>query len=119
VEDNEMNTKKLALTMSSSEQAIKGQLLRDAHSRGGYSTVCIVEAIWAAHLKDAIYEAQHFLSLAQHFSSGRLEDAATRAIYYGQGTARTVRKILHSGSDVFPLDTKMDIWGNCLDDLFF
>jgi len=39
-----MNTKKLALTMSSSEQAIKNQLLRDAHSRGGYSTVCIVEA---------------------------------------------------------------------------
>lgn len=112
-----MNTKKLALTMSSSELAIKGQLLRDAH-RGGYSTVCIVEAIWAAHLKDAIDEAQHFLSLAQRVSPGRLEDAATRAIYYGQGTARTVRKILHRGSDVFPLDIKMDIWGNWLDDPF-
>jgi len=113
-----MNTKKLAFTMSSSEQAIKSQLLRNAHSRGGYSTVCIVEAIWAAHLKDAIYEAQHFLSLAQRFSAGRLEDAATRAIYYGRGTARTVRRILRSGSDVFPLDMKMDIWGNRLDDRF-
>lgn len=118
MEENQMNTKKLALTMSSSEQAIKNQLLRNAHSRGGYSTVCIVEAIWAAHLKDAIYEAQHFLSLAQRVSPGRLEDAATRAIYYGQGTARTVRKILHRGSDVFPLDIKMDIWGNWLDDPF-
>lgn len=113
-----MNTKKLALTMSSSEQAIKTHLLHNAHSRGGYSTVCIVEAIWAAHLKDAIYEAQHFLSLARRFSAGRLEDAATRAIYYGQGTARTVREILRNGSDVFPLDTKMDIWGNRLDDRF-
>lgn len=114
-----MNTKKLALTMSSSEQAIKSQLLRDAHSHGGYSTVCIVEAIWATHLKDAIYEARHFLSLAQRLSAGRLEDAATRAIYYGQGTPRTVRKILRRGSDVFPLDTKIDIWGNFLDDTFF
>jgi hypothetical protein len=119
MEDTRVNTKKLAFTMCSSEQAIKNQLLHNAHSHGGYSTVCIVEAIWAAHLKDAIYEAQHFLSLARRFSAGRLEDAATRAIYYGQGTAQTVRKILRSGSDVFPLDLKFDIWGNRMDDPLF
>jgi hypothetical protein len=109
-----MDTKRLALTMASSEEAIKNQLLRSAHSRGGYSSVCIVEAIWATHLRDAIYEAQHFLSLAQRYSARRLEDAATRAIYYGRGTARSVRKILRCGSDRLPLDSQRDIWGRPL-----
>lgn len=107
-----MNTKKLALTMSCSEEAIKNELLRSAHSRGGYSSVCIVEAIWAAHLRDAIYEAQHFLCLAEHYSARRLEDAATRAIYYGRGTARSVRRILRCRSDRLPLNSESDIWGN-------
>jgi hypothetical protein len=40
-----MNTKQLSLTMQSSEQAIKNQLLHRALSHGGYSSVCIVEAI--------------------------------------------------------------------------
>jgi hypothetical protein len=31
-------------------------------------------------LKDAIDQAQHFLTLAQRYSPRRLEDAATRAI---------------------------------------
>jgi len=106
-----MNTKKLALSMACSEQAIKNELLRRAHSRGGYSSLCIVEAIWAAHLKDAIYEAQHFLCLAQRYSPRRLEQAATRAIYYGRGTARSVRRILRCGSDRLPLNNESDVWG--------
>ncbi len=109
-----MNTKRIALTMACSEQAIKNELLRNAHSRGGYSSVCIVEAIWAAHLKDAIYEAQHFLSLAQRYSALRLEDAATRAIYYGRGTPGSVRRILRCGADRLPLSSDRDAWGRPL-----
>jgi len=109
-----MNTKKFALTMASSEQAIKNELLHSALCCGGYSSVCIVEAIWATHLRDAICEAQYFLSLAQRYSNRRLEDAASRAIYYGRGSPRSVRRILRCGSDRLPLDSQRDIWGRLL-----
>jgi hypothetical protein len=107
-----VNTQALAITMQCSEQAIKNQLLRDALRLGGYSSVCIVEAVWAAHLRNAITEAEAFLSLAQRYTAARLEQAATRAIFYGQGTTRTVRRILRSGSDRLPMDGECDVWGN-------
>jgi hypothetical protein len=109
-----VDTRQLALTMQSSEQAIKNQLLHDALHRGGYSTVCIVEAIWAAHLRHAIFEAESLLELRRRYSAGRLEEAAARAIFYGQGTARSVQRILRCGSDRLPINGECDIWGNPL-----
>ncbi len=78
--------------MQSSEQAIKNQLLHDALHRGGYSTVCIVEAIWATHLRQAIFEAESLLELGRCYSAGRLDQAAARAIFYGQGTVKASRE---------------------------
>jgi len=109
-----VDTRQLALTMQCSEQAIKNQLLHDAFRRGGYSTVCIVEAVWATHLRQAIFEAESFLSLATRYSAPRLEQAAARAIFYGQGTTRSVQRILRCRSDRLPLNSEHDTWGNPL-----
>ena len=105
-----MNRKKTVLTMDTSVKALKDRLWYRAACCGPYAGA-VVEGIWVSYLLDGLEHCQRFLRLADTYSKCRLEDACRRALYYGRADYRTVKRILHKGAEILPLDQKTDVWG--------
>jgi hypothetical protein len=105
-----VNTPKRIMAMESNEQAIRNQLF---HRAGlcGPSAIRLVEGLWGSYLLDGLAHCQRLLDLGRRYSTLRLDRACQRAMYYGQGDYRTVKRILHRRLDQLPQSPSTDVWG--------
>jgi hypothetical protein len=98
------------LSIHSSEQALKTQMLHRA-TKCGTSTTAMVDKIWVNHFTHTVKHLQRFLSLAHRFSPQRLEAACRRALFYSVATDKVVQHILTKGYDRLPLSPYSTIEG--------
>lgn len=105
-----MNAPKTIMAIESSEQAIRNRLL---HRSGlcGPSVIRFVDGLWSSYLLDGMSGCLRLLELSQRYSRARLEQACRRAMYYGHGNYRTVRRILQLGIEYLPQTPQTDVWG--------
>jgi hypothetical protein len=70
--------------------------------------------MWVEAVKNALYDVDRFLKLAETYSPTRLEAASRRALFHGHSNYYTVDHILNKNLDNLPLSHYVDIEGQLL-----
>ncbi len=108
-----MNPVSPVLKSEADERSLRVLILQKAESIGP-SVTTIVESMWVEAVKNALYDVDRFLKLAETYSPTRLEAASRRALFHGHSNYYTVDHILTKHLDTLPLSHYVDIEGQYL-----
>jgi hypothetical protein len=108
-----LNPSSPVLKSEADERSLRVLILQKAQSIGP-SVTTIVEMMWVEAVKNALYDVDRFLKLAETYSPPRLEAASHRALFHGQSNYHTVNHILTKHLDTLPLSHYVDIEGQLL-----
>jgi len=108
-----MNLSSPVLKSEVDERSLRVLILQKAESIGP-SVTTIVESMWVEAVKNALYDVDRFLKLAETYSPTRLEAASRRALFHGHSNYYTVDHILTKQLDTLPLSHYVNIEGQLL-----
>jgi len=101
------------LKSEADERSLRLLSLQKAQSIGP-SVATIAESMWVEAVKNALYDVDRFLKLAETYSPTRLEAASGRALFHGYSNYYTVDHILNKHLDNLPLSHYVDLEGQLL-----